>query len=142
MILYSKSTGGFYKLAENAFIPKDAVEISGEDHLSLLEGPANGKMITANKKGYPVLVDPPPLSQEILTANERDWRSQQLTATDGVVTRHRDELEEGAETTLSTAQYTELQVYRRSLRNWPEAGEFPLIEHRPSAPTWLADQFQ
>jgi hypothetical protein len=142
MILYSKSTGGFYDPAENAFVPKDSIEISDEDHFSLLEGATKGKIIAANKKGYPVLVDPPPLSQEILTANERDWRSQQLTATDGVVTRHRDELEEGSETTLSTAQYTELQVYRRSLRNWPEAGEFPLIEHRPSAPTWLADQFQ
>ncbi|QLG96684.1 tail fiber assembly protein (plasmid) [Pseudomonas yamanorum] len=140
MILYSKSTGGFYDPAENTFVPQDAIEISDEDHLSLLEGQTTGKLITANKKGYPVLVDPPPLSQEVLTANERDWRSQQLTLTDGVVTRHRDELEEDVKTTLTSKQYTDLQAYRRALRNWPEAGEFPLIEHRPVAPTWLAEQ--
>lgn len=139
MIYYSKSTGGFYDPAENSVIPADTLEISDEAHLILLEGQAQGKWISADKDGYPVLVDPPPLSQKVLEANERDWRAQQLTLTDGVVTRHRDELEEGSETTLTPAQYTELQVYRRSLRTWPEAGEFPLTEHRPTAPTWLTE---
>jgi hypothetical protein len=89
-----------------------------------------------------VLADPPPPSNEELSAIERVWRDQQLSETDGVVARHRDELEEGIATTLSTDQYTEVQTYRRALRNWPEAGEFPLSEHRPPAPLWLAEQLQ
>lgn len=56
--------------------------------------------------------------------------------------RHRDEVEGGLETTLTPTQYTELQAYRRALRNWPEAGEFPLIEHRPPALLWLTGTLQ
>ncbi|MBX7277955.1 tail fiber assembly protein [Pseudomonas sp. ERGC3:05] len=138
----SKTTCGFYDESINATMPDDVVEISAEAHALLLTGQSEGKVIAWGDDGYPMLVDPPPLSDESLAAVERSWRDQQLAKTDGVVARHRDELEEGSETTLSAAQYTELQAYRRLLRNWPEAGKFPLIEHRPTAPTWLADQFQ
>ena len=138
MILYSKSTGGFYDSAHNAFVPTDAMEVSGEDYLALLEGQGKGKCITAGEDSYPVLNDLPPLPKEVLIVNARDWRLHQLTATDGVVARHRDELEEGSPITLNAAQYTELQAYRRALRNWPEEGEFPLVESRPEAPTWLS----
>lgn len=138
----SKSTRGFYDVTIHASMPEDVVEISAENHAELLAGQSAGKVIAWGDDGYPVLVDPPPLTPEEAAAIERAWRDAKLAATDGVVTRHRDELEEGMETTLSAAQYTELQAYRRLLRNWPEAGKFPLIEHRPSAPKWLEDQFQ
>lgn len=138
----SQSTRSFYDPAINTVMPDDVVEISPEFHTELLAGQSEGKVITWNGDGLPVLVDPPPPSVEDLATVERVWRDQRLSETDGVVTRHRDELEEGMETTLSATQYTELQAYRRLLRNWPEAGEFPLIEHRPSAPTWLVEQFQ
>ncbi|KAB0571146.1 phage tail protein, partial [Helicobacter pullorum NCTC 12824] len=88
--------------------------------------------------GYPFLSDPTPPSQEELAAVERAWRDLQLAATDSVVTRHRDELEDGSPTSLTPDQYAELQAYRRQLRDWPKAGEFPLNEHRPTAPGWLA----
>lgn len=120
-------------------IPADAVEITRELHTALLDGQSAGQVISSDD-GYPVLVDPPPPSPEHLAAIERAWRDVQLAATDGVVSRHRDELEEGPETTLTPPQYTELQAYRRALRNWPETGEFPLIEHRPIAPPWLTEQ--
>lgn len=77
-----------------------------------------------------------------LAAAERVWRDGVLLAADGLVARHRDELEEGQETTLTPTQYTELQAYRRALRNWPEAGEFPLIDHRPLPPPWLTGPLQ
>ncbi|MFJ5239551.1 phage tail assembly chaperone [Pseudomonas neuropathica] len=120
-------------------IPGDAVEITSAYHAELLTGQSEGKVITWGDDGYPVLADPPPPSDEELTAVERAWRDGQLAATDGVVSRHRDELEEGPETTLTPTQYTELQAYRRALRNWPEAGKFPLNEHRPAAPLWLIE---
>lgn len=122
----------------DCLIPEDAVEITSAHHTELLAGLSEGKVITWGDDGYPVLIDPPPLTPEETAAIERVWRDAKLAATDGVVTRHRDELEEGIATTLTVEQYTELQVYRRELRNWPEAGEFPLSEHRPPAPAWLS----
>ncbi|UQS92420.1 phage tail assembly chaperone [Pseudomonas chlororaphis subsp. piscium] len=142
MLFYSPTTSGFYDSEENKFIPGDVVEITDQEHVSFLEGVAKGMRVVASSDGFPVLAEPLPLSHELLCEGERSWRSMQLTATDGVVTRHRDELEEGSETTLTPAQYGELQTYRRTLRDWPENGEFPLAEHRPVAPPWLADQLQ
>ena len=138
----SKTTRGFYDPSIHTTMPDDAVEMPEGLHADLLAGQSEGKVIAWGDDGYPVLVDPPPPSLEVCAAIEREWRDGQLAATDGVVSRHRDELEEGQETTLTPTQYTELQAYRRALRNWPEAGEFPLIEHRPPAPPWLADQLQ
>lgn len=131
---------GFYNSAVHASIPEDAVEISDERHRELLAGQAAGQIIVWGGGGSPILVDSLPTSDAEQAAVERAWRDQRLTETDGVVTRHRDEVEEGVTTTLTAGQYAELQEYRRALRNWPEAGEFPLIEHRPSGPSWLTDQ--
>ncbi|NUU35150.1 phage tail assembly chaperone [Pseudomonas sp. C2B4] len=135
----SKATRGFYDAAIHASMPADVVEISAEDHAALMDGQSTGKVIDWGNDGYPVLVDPPAPPPEYFAEIERAWRDGQLAATDGVVSRHRDELEAGQETTLTLAQYAELQAYRRTLRNWPESGEFPLTEHRPSAPLWLSD---
>jgi len=127
-----------------AFEEKDngGIEISDEDHAALFEPRQAVKIIGRGVDGRPELQDPPQPTAEELAAIERTWRDYQLSLTDGVVTRHRDELEDGSETTLSADQYTELQTYRRKLRSWPESGEFPLREHRPIAPSWLAIQTQ
>jgi len=141
-MFYSKTTKGFYDESIHSSMPDDVVGISAEMHAELMGGQAAGKVISCGSDGYPLLIDPPPVSDEVLQTNERAWRDVQLSATDGVVSRHRDELEEAQETTLTTAQYAELQAYRRTLRNWPEAGEFPLIDHRPLPPLWLTGQLQ
>ena len=118
------------------------IEISEEDHAALFEPRQEVKIIGKGADGRPELQDPPQPTVEELAGIERAWRDNQLSLTDGVVTRHRDELEEGVEPTLTADQYIELQAYRRALRNWPEAGEFPLIDHRPPPPLWLAGQVQ
>lgn len=123
-------------------IPADALEITRELHTALLDGQTAGQVISSDEHGYPLLVDRPAPSPEYFESVERVWRDGQLAATDGVVSRHRDEQEEGLETTLTSAQYAELQAYRRALRNWPETGEFPLIEHRPPSPGWLIGPLQ
>ncbi|UWF50528.1 phage tail assembly chaperone [Pseudomonas sp. N3-W] len=133
----SKSTRGFYDASIHTLMPDDVIEISAEHHAELLAGQAEGQVIDWGDDGCPMLVDSPAPSLAEIAAIERAWRDGQLAATDGIVTRHRDELEEGSPTTLTLTQYTGLQTYRRVLRNWPEAGEFPLVEHRPSAPEWL-----
>ena len=140
-IYYSSNPRGFYDdrlHGEN--IPEGAKQITSERHNELLEGQSQGKIIREDADGYPVLIEPPPLTPEEVAAIERNWRDAKLAATDGDVTRHRDEVEEGLATTLTAEQYHDLQAYRRRLREWPESGEFPLLDHRPPAPSWLAEQ--
>lgn len=138
----SKTARGFYDAAINVSMPDDVVEISAERHAELLVGQSEGKVITWGDDGFPVLVDPLPPSHEELAIVERAWRDRRLSETDGVVARHRDELEERVDTTLTPAQYIELQEYRRVLRNWPQAKAFPLLDHRPTGPSWLPEQPQ
>ncbi|MBC8997767.1 phage tail protein [Pseudomonas sp. N40(2020)] len=136
-MFYSHSTGGFYDPSIHTEIPNDAVEISREYWMELLNGLSAGKMIVMNDDNYPVLADRPGPTPEELEGYERSWRNQQIAATDSVVTRYRDEVERWP-TLLTPAQYIELQTYRRVLRIWPVGGELPLSEHRPPAPEWLA----
>ncbi|WP_445494347.1 phage tail assembly chaperone [Pseudomonas sp. 8(2025)] len=90
------------------------------------------------KSPAPVAVPDP----EFVAAAERGWRSAELYATDGVVARHRDQVEAGATTTLRGDQYKELQAYRQALRDWPQSSDFPDVQHRPAAPPWIAEQVQ
>ncbi|MBK5339775.1 tail fiber assembly protein [Pseudomonas sp. TH49] len=140
MIFFSATGLGFYDTDINGAIPEDGVEVSRESHRALLDGQSAGMAIAADESGYPVLIDPPPPSAEVLAAAERVWRDRQLAATDPLVSRHRDEVEEGGSTSITPEQYTELQGYRRLLRDWPQGDQFPLAEHRPPAPTWLSAQ--
>lgn len=140
-ILFSPSTRGAYIPGINSTdIPDDVIEISKDYWISLLQQLAvSAKMIGVRAdNGYPILVDPPSPSAEELEDIERGWRTAQLAATDGLVARDRDELEDGGGTTLTTEQYAELQTYRRELRDWPQGSGFPFSEHRPVAPRWLA----
>lgn len=61
-MLYSKNTGGFYDpTIHGDNIPADAVEITAEEHTTLLEGQSQGKLIVADATGRPVLQDQPML---------------------------------------------------------------------------------
>lgn len=140
-VLFSASTVGVYVPGINSTdIPEDVIEIPQAYWISLLQQMAlMPKVIGVNPaNGYPILLDPPPPSADQTAETERHWRTAQLAATDGLVARDRDELEDGGGTTLTTDQYTELQTYRRALRDWPQGSFFPFSEHRPVAPRWLA----
>ncbi|AIC20221.1 hypothetical protein EY04_15320 [Pseudomonas chlororaphis] len=117
-----------------------AVEISDSEYGALFAEPFINRRIGVDKDGRPVLVDMPLPTPEQLADLERNWRDGQLGVTDPLVARHRDEFEEGGDTSLTSTQYSELQAYRRALRNWPENDEFPLIDRRPIAPPWLTEQ--
>lgn len=123
-------------------IPEGAVQISDELYQALLAAPTRGKIVVPGPDGYPVEADLPPMSSEETEAVERVWRDSQLALTDPLVSRHRDEIEEGGATTLASRQYAELQAYRRQLRDWPQGEQFPLAEHRPITPAWLIEQIQ
>lgn len=124
------------------FLDRDngGVMITLEAHSALLEAQATGLRIVADAQGLPVLAEPLAATVEELESAERTWRDLQLSLSDGVVTRHRDELEEGIAATLTAEQYSALQGYRRQLRDWPQGADFPLEDHRPVAPPWIAEQ--
>lgn len=138
----SKSERGFYDPEINTVMPPDVVSITAEYHAELLAGQSGGKAIEWGDNGYPVLVEPQPPGPDELAAAERAWRDSQLAMTDPLVSRHRDEVEEGGATSITAEQYVELQAYRRQLRDWPQGEQFPLIDHRPIAPLWLTEQPQ
>lgn len=59
-LYFSASTGGFYDPAINgSAIPADAVQITSDDHASLLAAQSGGKVIAADATGHPIAVDPP-----------------------------------------------------------------------------------
>lgn len=137
-IYFSGKTLGFFIDQEHGnAIPDDATEITEAHYHTLFDGQSMGKRITSDKTGKPQLIDPLPPSANWLASMERAWRDLQLAQSDGVVLRHRDEMEYG-KTTLTDEQYVELQAFRQALRDWPQNESFPTEELRPPAPTWLA----
>jgi hypothetical protein len=54
---YSKSTNGFYMVGFSEIeIPNDAVEISDELYLQMMQGQTDGQKIVCGDLGLPVLV--------------------------------------------------------------------------------------
>jgi hypothetical protein len=135
MIFSSRTTGSFHD-PDLGPLPEDAVEITPELHKALMRGQSASLKINFDT-APPSLIERPPPSSEQLADIERDWRDGQLAKTDAVVARHRDELEGGLATSLKDKQYSDLQIYRRQLRDWPQGEKFPLIDHRPIPPDWL-----
>lgn len=117
-------------------IPSDAIAISDEQHRALLDGQAAGKRMKVNADGAHDLVDPLPPTDDELAASLRSQRDAALTATDGLVARHRDQQEAGAGTALTVAQYKALQAYRQALRDLPVADGFPHVDF-PAAPDFV-----
>ncbi|QXH45764.1 phage tail assembly chaperone [Pseudomonas xanthosomatis] len=68
---------------------------------------------------------------------ERGWRNTQFTGLIWLRDRHRDQLEIGATTTLSSEQFAELLVHMQALRDWPQSEAFPDAAKRPQAPQFL-----
>jgi len=140
-IFFCAETGGFYLpgMQPAALV---CVEISNATHVELRAQNSAGKIISAGVDGAPIAIDPLPPSEEQMAAKERAWRDVQLSLAAVTRDRHRDQVEIGAETALSSEQFTELLVYMQALRDWPQSSAFPDGEYRPPAPDWFADQSQ
>lgn len=113
---YQLMTSGVFRLADSVFIPEDS---TNRDWILYQEWLSHG--------GESLPMNSSPGQEGV----ERAWRDSELFQTDGLVARHRDELEAGGATTLSAAEYESLQTYRRDLRNWPATEEFPVLTGRP-----------
>lgn len=141
---YSHITGNCYLENGPAPIPPEAIEISDERYEEVIANPDPAKVRSHDGQGLPILIDPPVavLTGEELAAIERAWRDGEVSSTEWLVTRHRDEQDMQLTTTLHAEQFAELLEYRQGLRDWPQSEHFPAIEYRPVAPPWLAEQSQ
>lgn len=131
--LYSPSTGSCYSKGVHTVIPDDVIIISNDIFLSVIGNPETGKVRQHHADGVPYLIDAP----SDAAAEARVWRDSQVSATEWLATRHRDEQDMLLATTLKTEQFTELLQYRQDLRYWPQSELFPGVEHRPVPPVWL-----
>ncbi|QXH33119.1 phage tail assembly chaperone [Pseudomonas muyukensis] len=139
---YSQATGCCYLDGVHKGMPADAVEISDERFDEVIANPAPGKVRSHDKKGLPILIDPPPPTSAERAAKERLWRDAEMARQQWLRDRHRDEQDIGRRPTLTAEQFAELLGYLQALRDWPQSEQFPEIEHRPVAPPWIAEQTQ
>lgn len=141
MRLYSASTGCCYLPDIHNEIPDDAKEISEELYQTIIANPERGKVRSHDAEGLPTLIDPPVYkpTRADLETTERLWRDEQVSATEWLVTRHRDEQDMQLTTTLTAEQFATLLVFRQALRDWPQDSRFPYSDFRPVGPAWLAD---
>mgnify|MGYP000250312012 CR=1 FL=1 len=70
-LYYSQSSGGFYDSTTHSRLPEDAVEISAEQHATLLAGQSTGQVIMPGKDGKPVLTFPAP--SHLHQWNGKEW---------------------------------------------------------------------
>ncbi|MDD1147110.1 phage tail assembly chaperone [Pseudomonas sp. TNT2022 ID357] len=82
----------------------------------------------------------PQIPGEDLKQVERAWRYGEIERAKWLRERHRDEQDLGVSTTLTAEQFSELLGYLKALRDWPQSPDFPQAEHRPVAPSWIAEQ--
>ena len=71
MTMYFKD--GFFDDSDGGFVPENAVEISQDKYIELLNGQAQGKQIIADKTGNPVLIDPQPSVAHVLNLDTLTW---------------------------------------------------------------------
>lgn len=133
---YSAQARGFFSsYLHGEKVPADAVEISHEEWQALLQAQCEGHVIEPGADGQPV-ASPIVFSVETRARCKRVERDRLLTQTDGLVARHRDEMELGGPTTLTPDVYRALQGWRAALRNITQAPEFPDID-LPAKPAGL-----
>ena len=127
---YSASAKGFYMEGLHKAIPEDAVAITDDEHRALLTEQENGKRIVGDASGKPVAIEHVATTEQ-KAAWLRRQRNAALAATDGVVARHRDQVESFSPPSLTHVQYSALQHYRQALRDLPQQHGFPDIDLPP-----------
>ena len=116
-------------------IPDEAIALTDDEYRDLLKASSESlELSVANGRVVKVKPHTP-------TSWYRDFRDSVLRDTSWLVERHRDELEMLTSTTLSAVQYSELQVYRQRLRDWPSEKGWPDVDV-PAPPTWLDEMLK
>ncbi|QIY81517.1 phage tail assembly chaperone [Chromobacterium violaceum] len=137
-IFCSVTEPGFFDDA-NGPVPPDSIEISIATRDALLQGESQsfGEKVINWTTSPPTLIDRPAPSGDILAQEARFKRDNLLQGCQWLVQRHRDQIDASIATTLTTAQYAQLQSYRESLRNLPQQSGFPDSITWPSPPGFI-----
>lgn len=121
MHYYKDAVPNVYAYTYASSVREGLIPISEEEALAIAAGPA---------------------SEANVIEQERMWRDNELSSVIWLRDRHRDQLDLGAETTLTPEQFTGLLMYMQELRDWPQSANFPDSQRRPTAPGWIAEQVQ
>lgn len=142
MIYYNPATGGFLDtVIHGKDLPGGLIEVSNDRRTEIITARAN-HLVVVCEGGTISFQDPPGPSAADIADQERTWRNAELAAVMWLRERHRDQLEIGVSTTLSSEQFTELLIYMQALRDWPQSPDFPQSAYRPVAPPWITEQTQ
>lgn len=114
-------------------IPDDAVKISDETYIALLDGQTDGKRMALNEDGTPDLRDHPPPPDDLLAANARARRDGFLKETDWIVTQQQERSLTGTGG-MSDERFKAFANYRQALRDVPQQSGFPQSIEWPAEP--------
>ena len=128
-IYYDKGVNGFLHENIAPTIPNTAVEISVSKYKELRQGQLDGKVLSCDEDGNPILVEKTVTQEEIFLA-ERSWRDVELDRADEELNKVQDS-DPKARGTVS-----QWRDYRKALRAWPENPDFPEKSLRPKAPDY------
>lgn len=82
-MFYSQKTNGFYDIdIHGDTMPDDVVEITKEQHLFLMSGQSEGKMIQPNSNGFPALVEPSYSPEEVLKTAQANRKAAYIAESD------------------------------------------------------------
>jgi hypothetical protein len=146
MIFYSESTAGFHEDGQSKKIPGDAVEITPNERLSLLEGQSAGKAIGVGEDGRPTLVDRPGPSPELILGRAQallgrkvDEANAQVLSLSGRIDTLKFAITD-SEDAATKEEIAELPVREQQLAAWRRycvvLGRVPTLAGWPDTPTW------
>lgn len=72
-IYFNPAEMAFYSDELYSDIPSQAVQLSDNQYIALLNGQSKGKQIATDKTGFPVLVEPQPSSAHVLNHDSLQW---------------------------------------------------------------------
>lgn len=125
-IYFAGSSKGFYNSEIHSSIPSDAIEITTEQYIQLLNEQSLGREIVVENKQ--VVTKQKIADGAINTQNERAWRDSELVRADYELNKVQDS---DANSVGSVGVWRE---YRKLLRAWPQSVDFPDNSKRPVAP--------
>ncbi|MDR9972252.1 tail fiber assembly protein [Enterobacter cloacae subsp. cloacae] len=132
-IFFSPSNMGFYDDVMKADYetanswPADLTPVSERWYQSLIKGQSEGKVITLNEYGYPVLSDPEPPTQEQLVREAESKKQKLMQAAGDAIAPLQDAEELGIATEADTALLIRWKRYRVML-NRLDTSSAPSIE--------------
>ncbi|QBH95782.1 tail fiber assembly protein [Limnobaculum zhutongyuii] len=110
-IFFSPDPIGFYDSVLNTDIPNNAVEVSVEKHAELINGQADGKIISI-ENGQPVLIDRPAPSKDELIAEANLKKTTLLSTATLIINPLSDAIELDIASTEEVATLKAWKVYR------------------------------